>query len=172
MNITNVKIHVRVKEKIEQYCDTLLKSDKTHKKTSSFVILRLPPFVYTCFFTGFINITGIQTLDLISTAIDQLKDQLNIKYPLEPTIDTVSSCWPKSEYLPKFNLLCVKAAAGKHPDVKTIKYNRERFPALFTRTKFGTILWFATPAIVAVGSKEQEDMTRLKSVIDTILQNT
>jgi len=169
MNTTNVKIHVKLTEGIVQYCDTLLNSDKVHKRTSSFIILRLTPFVYTCFFTGFINITGIETLDRIPTAICQLKEHLKLKQILHPTVDTVSSCWPKAEHLKKINLQRVKVVAGNHPEVAKIKYNRERFPALFTKTKYGTILWFASPAIVAVGSKKLEDLNQLKSIIDTIL---
>lgn len=172
MNTTNVKIHVKLTEGIVQYCHTLLNSDKTHKRTSSFVILRLNPFVYTCFFTGFINITGIETLDLIPAAICQLKEHLKLSQLLQPTVDSVSSCWPKKLQLKSINLQRVKAAAASHPEVKTLRYNRERFPALFTKTKYGTILWFASPAIVAVGSKTLEDLNELKNIIDTILLQT
>jgi len=164
-----VKIHVKFNEDLKKYCQSIQNSDKTYKKTSSFIVLRLPPFVHTCFFNGFVNITGIKNIDQISDAISSLKEHLNSDEILEPIIDTISSSWPKTIHLKKVNLHRIINSALKHPSVLSTKYNRERFPALFIKTNFGTILWFASPAIVAVGSKKLQDLTTLKELIDTII---
>ena len=49
------------------------------------------------------------------------------------------------------------------------KYNRERFPGLFIKTEVdGTILWFASPAVVGVRSKTLINLQNLKLLVESI----
>ena len=52
-----------------------------------------------------------------------------------------------------------------------MKYNREKFPGIFSSTGKGTIIWFATYKIVIVGAKSKEDLNFHENVIKFILQD-
>lgn len=173
MNITNLKCHVRLDGRsLTRYRHNLSASEAVGKRTHSFAVLRLPPLVCTCFYSGFINITGVRTFEQTRSALDSLLEHLHLgpeAAPGEPHIDSISSAWPKHLPLPAHNLNKVLDIAAKQPQVQGIKWNRQQFPALFLKTKFGTLLWFNSPAIVSVGSKNEEDLIALKNIVDIIL---
>ena len=173
MNITNLKCHARLDGgSLTLYRRKLSASEAVAKRTHSFAVLRLPPLVCTCFYSGFINITGIRTFEQARPALDSLLKHLCLEPEAvldEPHIDSISSSWPKHLPLPAHKLNKVLDIAAKQPQVQRIKWNRQQFPALFLKTKFGTILWFNSPAIVSVGSKTKADLIELKGIVDRIL---
>ena len=175
MEATNIKIHVKV---ISDYLDyykilsTPFQSKNITKETKSFVVIRLKPekpYVYTCFYTGHINITGIRKVRKINSSIKALRRHLQIKENIftAPVIDNISSKW--TDKLEKFNISKVHAIAKLEKSVQQTKYNRERFPGLFIKTEVdGTILWFASPAVVGVGSKTIVNLQNLKLLVESI----
>lgn len=173
MNITNIKCHVRLENSVQpRYQQSLQESEAVSKRTPSFVVLRLPPFVYTCFYSGFINITGVRDFDQVEVAIATILDRLRLDPEAvwgEPQVDSISSCWPKTQPLPAHKLNRVYSIASKDSEIVALKLNREQFPALFLKTQFGTLLWFNSPAVVSVGSKKKEDLQALKEIVDRIL---
>lgn len=174
MNLTNLKCHTRLEDRdLATYRQGLQESEAVTKRTHSFAVLRLPPVVYTCFYSGFINVTGIRTFEQLRSVTTTLREHLGLDPevdPVEPHIDSISSAWPQDQFLPGHQLNKVRDIALKESQVTGIKWNRQQFPALFLKTKFGTILWFNAPAIVSVGSKEKQDLTELKCITDRILQ--
>jgi len=177
MRITNIKLHVTLKPTscLKQYQSALQCSQlQIRKRTNSFVTLKSNSFTYTCFYSGFVNITGIKKRKNKKQSVKILERLLNLerKSFTKPIVDNISSTWGKHKTLKQVNLLVILNIALKHCDVKTAKYNRETFPALFLKTyNWGTILWYGSPAIVAVGSKSKKEVKQLDSVIKSILNH-
>jgi TATA-box binding protein (TBP) (component of TFIID and TFIIIB) len=172
MIISNIKIHFRVRgKKLLQYQRSLKKLAQFEKKSnSSFVVVRLKNhYVYVCFFSGFINATGIRRLSGVQRSIKYFRRHLGLKEKdvNEHVIDSIASHWPKTST----SLLSHQRAptliekAFYHDRVKTIKYNRQRFPAVFLKTDHGTILWFPSPAIVAMGSRSHYDLEQVRVIV-------
>jgi len=174
MNINNIKIHVRVKPLfLTQYREALINQVDIHKKTSSFITFKYDCFTYTCFHSGFVNVTGIKRRKDKHKSIQSLETNLNLqkKSFTKPVVDNISSNWLNKDELKKINLLVILTIALKHDTIKEAKYNREKFPALFLKTYWGTILWYGSPAVIAVGSKTKKDVKYLTKVVQSILRD-
>ena len=176
MRITNIKCHTQLTaeslSKLSERINT--KSSSISKRTHSFAVIRLNSYVYTCFYSGFLNITGIKGYDFIEDAILKLSIFLNIdekqsyKYNT-PVIDCMSAHWSKNNLLSRHNLSEIIELSKEDSRIIGVKYNRQRFPALFLKTNFGTVLWFSTPTISAVGLKTREDLLSIREIITQIL---
>ncbi len=169
MEVQNVKFHVRVKESwLPQYSIQLKNTSFKKKTVFSFCILRVGKFVYNCFFSGYINITGVRNCDAIATAIDALYWALDIikteNIFTEHVIDNISAiCNNLSKK--KINLLEKKRLKDTNKEIIHIKYNRERFPNMFIKTEFGTIIWSPNNVVCTVGSKNLKALSKLSSLI-------
>ena len=51
-----------------------------------------------------------------------------------------------------------------------LKYNREKFPGIFLKSKFGTLILFHSGKIVILGCKKESDIRWLISQIPVIIQ--
>ena len=174
MRITNIKCHTQLKDKhLPQFIEKIESNESPliSKRTHSFVIIRLFPYVYTCFYKGFVNITGITGYDVIEDAIHKLSIFLDIdKSGYESAIiDCMSAHWPSKTLSSRHNLNKVIELSKADSRITGIKYNRQRFPALFLKTKSGTVLWFSTPAISAVGLKKKQDLSIIEDIISKII---
>ena len=182
MELTNLKAHTKVLSScLSLFIKNLSHSDKVKKRQNSFVVLQLVlfpeyrPLVFSCFFSGHINVTGVRKWPHLSLAFQKLADHLRLKGSIfeKIKIDMISSKWPHNEkhLLKKTNLFDVLHAAHMEESVKGTQYDRERFPGLYIRTQFGTIIWFTTPNIIAVNSKCEQDLLNLKVLIENIIKN-
>lgn len=175
MKISNIKSHFVVKNKrVSLYCETLKKVCTTNnlKVTASFTIVRLHRFVYTCFFSGFINLTGLQNFEQIEEGIQCLAKYLHMKrrHFEKIKVDSISASYPEPSLIPKQNVARVIKEAYTFNCVRSIKFNRERFPAAFIKTNYGTVLWFGTPSIVVVGSKSEYDLKCVQLFIEKVIR--
>lgn len=88
-----------------------------------------------------------------------------------PVIDNITAVYnspsKKSVLLP---IPLIKKLLENNNIIK-VKYNREKFPGIFSSTGKGTIIWFATYKIVIVGAKSKEDLNFNENVIKFILQD-
>lgn len=170
MEVSNIKIHFRVIErKIQIFNNYLRLCDEDCKSTKSFIVLRVSKFVYICFYSGFINATGIKSFLEIRECLSTFRKYFGFKRKYFETyvVDSISSTYPKA-LTSKSIISSILPEAYNHQDVISVKYNRERFPAVFIRTNYGTILWFATSSIIAVGSKSDFDLINIKCVIEDL----
>ena len=55
-------------------------------------------------------------------------------------------------------------------NVLSVKYDRQRFPNMFLKTKFGTIIWSPNNIIIVVGSKGFTDLTKVYEIINILTQ--
>ena len=69
MEVTNVKFHSYIKSEFIIHFQRLLNSDLKKDVYMSFFVIRLGRFVFNCFYTGYINITGVKRTSAISTAL-------------------------------------------------------------------------------------------------------
>ena len=178
MEVTNIKVSIRIfPPDRERYVRNLKKSERVGKRKNSFSVLRLPsllegfpPFVYTCFYCGHVNATAIRNWEHVPIAVQLLKDHLGLQERVRLYIDMVSSRWPPEEHykLKKENLTRLLANAKKEASVYLTTLDRERFPALYIRSRYGTLLWFPTGAIVGMNSKTKEDLEQMKLLAERI----
>lgn len=174
MEITNVKIHCKVNRPyLLEFRNSLLNSFLKKQSFVSFCVLRIGRFVYNCFNTGYINVTGLKSAKSIKTALDCLLFNLGLPmksdYFNDITIDNISA---KNNIIKKcnVNLFALKSKLKHHPGIISIKYNRERFPNMFIKLKYGVIIWSPNNKICCVGVKKSEDLVRMENEINTFAQ--
>ena len=177
MRITNIKCHTQLNDEHIAKVSEKIKSTSPSisKRTHSFVIIRLYSYVYTYFYSGFVNITGIKGYEYIDDAILKLQKFLDIHDDnfcnKKPVIDCMSANWnwSSSKLLNRHNLNKIIELSKEDSRIICVKYNRQRFPALFLKTNSGTVLWFCTPTVSAVGLKSKEDLSIISNIITQIL---
>lgn len=175
MDVTNIKFHVRIKpKKTKKYNKSVKLCTHKTKSCKSFFILRLKTYVFTCFYSGFINITGVRDFSCIRKSLRVLRKHLKLKrrYFTSPVIDSISSRYGILSNLERIRSENIVKSALSQKDIQSVKFNRERFPAVFIRTAFGTILWFTTPSIIGVGTKTEEDLNKLKDIVHNIISTS
>jgi TATA-box binding protein (TBP) (component of TFIID and TFIIIB) len=182
MEVTNIKLHTYLKKEICSHCgencmDRYLKKLSTvpaSKKSSSFIVVRAQnSLVFTCFFSGYVNLTGIKDFESAELALTELCNILDksIDCFSVPVIDSISSRWNKESWpIDKFPLRKIQESAKEEENYIYSWDQREQFPALFLKTSFGTLLWFVTPSVVAVGSRSGQDIGRLTEIVRSILK--
>lgn len=145
------------------------------KRHRSFIVVRLEnKAVYTCFFSGFINITGVKRVSDLENIIQQFAGYLGISQAdfSPPQIDCINSIFLTSKDSNLINLkkLAEILSTEKNLGVKEIKYNRERFPGMTVKTKQGTILLFPSFSILLTGTKSEEETHNLAVKVEQILK--
>ncbi len=176
MEIQNIKFHLRIKGAYQLLYSAQIRKSEFKKKTlSSFCVLRVGRFVYNCFFSGYINITGVGGYSAITTALQALYFALDIEENtdiFEPyIIDNISASY---NLIPKKKIdLNKKIKLEKICEtVISIKYNRELFPNMFIKTHFGTIIWSPNNVVCSVGTKSLLDLNQLSTLISTYNEKT
>ena len=169
MEIQNIKFHLRVKEQHHiSYCVRIKKSEFNKKTLFSFCVLRVGGFVYNCFFSGYINITGVRNHGAIACALRALYFALKVEEKEnifdEPTIDNITASH-KIVCRKKICLSEKKQRLRDRNEIITIKYNRERFPNMFIKTKLGTIIWSPNNVVCSVGTKTLSNLTKLSLLV-------
>ena len=162
----NIKLHFQ----IETACLSALKvfllgCELVTKQKPSFCVLKYNSLIFTCFYSGHINVTGIKTLENICQCVESFASKTNI--PLQsfsaPVVDNISAKYETKKQ--KINLNILKSSLVKDSRIISLKYNRERFPGLFIKTLMGTVIWFPTNSIISVGSKNTSDLSFLDNLI-------
>lgn len=170
ITITNYKFHSKVDATYLSVYLAYLKSDNTtiRKRKNSFVIIRIGKFVYTCFYTGYINVTGVKS-DLFYP-LQRLAFEIGLPESAfsAPSIDNIHTKRHFSSHINLNNLKYKLDYQWKFDKIIHIHFNRERFPGLFIKTSLGTILWFATDTIITLGSKTHENIEQLYGLIKNI----
>lgn len=156
MDICNIKFHCRVgvaylNKLVEQF------RHKSEKKFPSFVVFKLEKYSYVCYYSGFINITGIKTYSDIKLSLKNLQLFLNFS-KLKFTslrIDNITclcTCVKEKRICLSSKLKKLQTLNLPHI-IKSIKYEREIFPNMFIKTKYGTIIWSSNNKVSCVGVK-------------------
>ena len=171
MEVCNVKIHTYTSDL--KALTIYISSAPIKKRKPSFCVLYIGKFVYSIYYKGYINISGIHNIDTIEVPIQLLAhvSKIDKKQFKPPVIDNITavynSPYKKSVLLP---IPLIKKLLENNNIIK-VKYNREKFPGIFSSTGKGTIIWFATYKIVIVGAKSKEDLNFNENVIKFILQD-
>lgn len=170
MDIQNVKFHLKIKaDYLSFFQEQLRKSGKKTKTLSTFCVLRIHKFVYICFYNGCVNITGVRNLAGQETAIAFFAFELKLnkeKFGL-PKVDNITAKYRLFERH-KVNLHKFCLSGRGNEKVISTKYNRERFPCAYFKTKFGTIIWSSMNAVACVGMKTDSDLKEIETIINQI----
>jgi len=169
MDVNNVKIRVYVKpEFIDIYQTALKNTDYMTKQCSSFYVLRCK-FVFICYISGCVNITGIKHTSSVPFAVETLGFMLKLphEYSMNVVVDNITARLtnPKVQLV---NLSSKSYALREYKKVQRIKYNRERFPCMFLKTEYGTIIWSPYNKVSGVGIKSAEDLRGIYEIITHI----
>ncbi len=169
MEVRNIKLHCRVQsDYLIQYCKNLKASKLTKKTFSSFCVLRVGKLVFNCFFNGYVNITGVYNEDSIHNALKCFLFTIDLKSDLEIlTPYVIDNITAKCILIPRrtVNLIKKKINLIQDNNIVSVKYNRERFPNMFIKTKFGTIIWSPNNSVSSVGSKTNKHLEELYTII-------
>ena len=175
MEVCNIKFHFYIKTKFKDLFNKRLSDCEFVKKTySSFCILRINKIVYSCFYSGFINVTGVRNFELKPVSQKILLSVLGIKQKRKKifrksVIDNITSKLLNPTFK-KINLVDKRSKFALNENVCTIKYDRQRFPNMFLKTKFGTIIWSPNNIKTVVGSKGFSDLCKIYEIINTLNQ--
>lgn len=166
-HVRNIKISVKIKPLVLNNVVNLLASKGiSFKIYSNFVTFKNRHFTYVLFKKGkrkncHINITQIQTLQLIKKALESIEDLLTCKV-ISYKVDNIIATSDVSRKISLSEII-------KKNSFDVIKYNNEVFPGLFIKFKEGTVILFHSGKIVIVGCKTLESIECiLKNVLVSI----
>ena len=170
MEVCNIKFHFYIKpEYTNTFFERLYNCKFIHKQFTSFCIIRIGKIVYSCFYSGFVNVTGVLNFDLKATSQKILLLALQLNQDREQifcdsVVDNITS---KLTTLTKrkVNLIEKKKKICLDSQILAVKYDRQRFPNMFVKTKFGTIIWSPNNIATAVGSKTLTDLEKICKII-------
>ena len=175
--VTNVKFHCRITgPRLKVYQDFFKNSNSPYvtKRHRSFMVIRLEnKAVYTCFYSGFINVTGVKSVSEIEKIIHHFAGYLGISWRdfSPPKIDCINSVFVTSKRK-KVNLkkLAEILSAEKYDWLTDIRYNREKFPGMTIKTLIGSILIFPSFSILLTGTKSEQETKVLSHRVENILK--
>ena len=173
ITVNNVKFHSTINGPRKQVFKDFYHKSNTPaitKRERSFLVLRQNKVVYTCFKSGFINVTGVRSIADIQKTIEHLAFYLGISGEDFSTIkiDNIhASCTLPEEKINLRKLIKILPVDSKLK-IKETRYNRQRFPGLTIKTKIGSILWFSSNKVLITGCNSQASLTACKELIDHI----
>ena len=110
----NIKLHFQ----IEPSCLSALKvfllgCEVVTKQKPSFCVLKYDSLIFTCFYSGHINVTGIKTLGNIYQCVELFSSKTNISIQSfsAPVVDNISAKYETKKQ--KINLNILKASLVK-----------------------------------------------------------
>jgi TATA-box binding protein (TBP) (component of TFIID and TFIIIB) len=169
--IKNVKISLKLdKISLNTVLSQLELNKVVYKEKNNYIIIQ-SQYIYIIFqsknrLVNHINITKIPHIDEIDKATNHLQHVLFknlVIHIISNTIDNLTSV-----YNIKRNLI-LHDIVKKIEFTNNISYNNEKFPGLFIKFGFGTLILFHTGKVIAVGCKKEHDLTNL---FDQLLQLT
>ena len=162
-HIKNVKISITLKKtgKIFDAIRDFSLESTVSKKTASFFVFR-DIFIYTIFYTGHINCTGIKSLSDINKATRFILTQLKLSSNAVENIrtDSILAADRISRYI------CISDFAKFLRDREyNVQYNPQRFPGLCIRNIPGCVLTFISGKVIFSGIKSENNLTRISELI-------
>lgn len=170
--IKNIKISLKItKIPLNSVINQFEKENISYNTKNNYIIVRRV-FVFIFFKPksseiSHINITGIPNIESIYESITILKDIILkslIIIPLNFKIDNLTAVYDYKQFIDQIEIL--KRSKDKH----IVKFNKEKFPGLFIKVKFGTFIIFHTGKVNLVGCQDishlQVLFEQLKSIIE------
>lgn len=169
--------NIKVSFKINPIClNTVIKSFEknniSYTEKNNYLIIK-NKFVYIFFKSGsrklhFVNITKISCPQEIKQAIDYLKNYLLKFIILDIKNEKIDNITANFDYKQNINLYKI---ITHYSHSYNIKFNQEKFPGLFLKTKLGTFIIFHTGKINLIGCKDLNILPKLFQHVKNILKN-
>jgi TATA-box binding protein (TBP) (component of TFIID and TFIIIB) len=161
--ITNVKVSIKTSFFGLNTVDEVL-LHKTFKRYSNFIVYR-EKYTYIIFKSGksstnHINVTKIKRLEDVDEAIKHITCLLRVE-ELKRTIDNITVSINLQK---KINLL----ALPHFKESISTSFNPEKFPGVFVKFTYGTIILFHTGKCILIGVKTISDIECLTSKLVVI----
>lgn len=195
VHIKNIKISLSLPKELSsqtQAAARVLAGASEGKRTSSFFILRTPPWptcggwVYTVFFKGtHINVTKLKSEEEILPACQWICNQLLLVFnsvTVKVKIDNMTASGDLGKELMSsvsLRKLCLllneDEDLGERTGVTFARYNSQKFPGCFIKfSHLGTAILFKTGKFVIVGVSKERDAVvmeeRLKEMLLLLLR--
>lgn len=170
MDICNIKCHCEIKKKFLNEFIISFKH-KGYKQFPSFEVFKVGDYSFVCYYSGYVNITGLKKVNEIEIALFTLKKLLRNTF-LEfenVVIDNITAkcCCivPRQICLQRKR---EKIESELKDKIKSIKYEREIFPNMFIKTKYSTLIWSSNNKVSCVGLKNIVHIKKLCKLIKKI----
>lgn len=158
-NVTNVKLSLKIRyiclDTVENILNKLNISVKSYpnflvfRKTYTFILFKSKDKI-----RNHINVTNIKKVENLDAAINTLKDILDFKSAdiFSTTVDNITASFSVKT---DFNFLDI---LEKFKTFAKVTYNNEKFPGIFLKFKFGTVIIFHTGKCIIIGCKSLPDI--------------
>lgn len=170
--IKNIKISFKIQRiSLNTVLKHLNEKNMAYELKSNYIILRCQ-FVFIIFKSkdltvSHINVTKIGQMSDMDTVEKVFKDDvfnLDEIVILNKQIDNITAVYSHHEQI------VLQKIIEQVKETKTVIYNREKFPGLFLRCKIGTLIFFHTGKVIAVGVKTEHDLYLLFNDLKAFLE--
>ena len=163
LNISNIKISVKTKANPHKL--KVLKTNINPKKENgSFFVHRYCGFVFSVYYSGHINVTGLKSFEKIPEVQKIIKSFYGIKKIISTSVDNITCSATINPTIYKWNrpFTSFLRDIEKEHVFDIIQYSPQTFPGAFLKTKnCGTIVFFATGKFNVVGCKTIKSIKKL-----------
>lgn len=170
MDVCNIKCHCEIKKKyLYEFVNSF--KHKGYKQFPSFEVFKVEKYSFVCYYSGYVNITGLKQVGEIKIALGALKKILgNTFFEFENVVvdNITAKC-----FCVKPRQICLQRKREKiefkfKDKIKSIKYKREIFPNMFIKTKYSTLIWSSNNKVSCVGLKKLVHIKKLCKLIKKI----
>lgn len=164
VRISNLKVSVKVSTCPNKLIEFKNNKANVCKDSGSFFVYRKLQFVFCIYYSGHINVTGIQTVQQIGACINIIATLPGIKQFNKITIDNITSTAKLHSSIYKWNrsFTTYLQDVANHNIFSKIQYSPQTFPGAFLKTKSeGTIVFFASGKFNVVGCKSAHSLITL-----------
>ena len=176
VSINNVKVSFSIKPfplSHYKYVQRNLPKAAIRKEHGNFTVIRYDNLVISVFSSGFINLTGIKSLNNVRKAWKKTCRHVlhsPSRYSTPFSIDNISASgtWPpiRNNF---FRPLSPDFITTTSNNIKSVKYNNQRFPGMFLKTSIGgVIIVYKSGNFVIVGSRSTTSITHTKEIIKNV----
>jgi len=142
-----------------------------HKIRANYIIVKLK-FIFIFFkhkkgTISHINVTKIPSLDCLEDVPNTLQNKIFTDETVKIKSVKVDNITAVKDVGRNLRLLKI---ANNIQHIYNIRYNNERFPGIFVKLPIGTVIIFHTGKIVAVGSKNENNLKELNKELRKILR--
>ena len=157
--------------------NTISKHNTVSKYCSSFFVLRWNKFVYCVYYSGHINITGIETENNIAKSINHIVNVCNISETHSFKIDniTYSNTLKRNIFDTYVSFEEFVSEIDVFDFIISVQYSPQKFPGAFLRTEKGTIIIFSSNKYTIVGTSSFKELykcnSRMHKIENTLLKH-
>lgn len=167
LQISNIKVSIKTKVHKPSLLNFKSQNVQKCKDVGSFFVYRQKGFVFSIYYTGHVNVTGIRCMSKLEDGISILKSIPGIQSIKNIILDniTCTGLLPNSMYSCQNGFTEYLNALSALDNFDIIQYSPQTFPGAFLKkTGLGTIVFFSTGKFNLVGCKSYDILAQLITI--------